>query len=120
MGVRIVGASGAGTTTLGQALEREYGYKWLDTDGFFGEQTDPPFLKSLPHEERVKLMSVAMQEHTPTDIRIKRLEKRESERFGSRIRKGGDMYDNHLDFIEWAKGYDDSTNGRAVNCMKNG
>lgn len=33
--IHIVGASGAGTTTLGRALEREYGYKWLDTDGYF-------------------------------------------------------------------------------------
>jgi adenylate kinase family enzyme len=137
--IHIVGASGAGTSTLGQALEREYDYKWLDTDGYFWQQTDPPFVKSLPHEERVKLMSAAMEEHpkcvisgslcgwgdvfisqfdlvvfidTPTDIRIERLEKREAERFGERIRKGGDMYENHIDFIKWAKGYDTSNDGR--------
>jgi adenylate kinase family enzyme len=137
--IHIVGASGAGTSTLGQALEREYGYKWLDTDGYFWQQTDPPFVKSLPHEERVKLMSAAVEKHpkcvisgslcgwgdvfiprfdlvvfidTPTDIRIERLEKREAERFGERIRAGGDMYDNHIDFIEWAKGYDASSDGR--------
>ena len=131
--IHIVGASGAGTTTLGQALECEYSYKWLDTDGFFWAPTDPPFVKSLPHEERVKLMTEAMQEHpkcvisgslcgwgdvfipkfdlvvfvdTPTDIRIRRLEKREAERFGERIHKGGDMYENHIEFIEWAKSYD--------------
>jgi adenylate kinase family enzyme len=137
--IHIVGASGSGTSTLGQALEREYGYKWLDTDGYFWQKTDPPFVKSLPHEERVKLMSAAIKEHekcvisgslcgwgdvfipqfdlvvfidTPTSIRIERLEKREAERFGERIREGGDMYDNHNDFIEWAKGYDISNDGR--------
>ena len=137
--IHIVGASGAGTSTLGQALEREYGYKWLDTDGYFWQKTDPPFVKSLPHEERVKLLSAAVEKHpkcvisgslcgwgdvfiprfdlvvfidTPTDIRIERLEKREAERFGERIRNGGDMYDNHIDFIEWAKGYDASSDGR--------
>ena len=131
--IHVVGASGAGTSTIGQALECKYGYKWLDTDGYFWQKTDPPFIKSLPHEERVKLMSAAVQEHpkcvisgslcgwgdvfipqfdlvvfvdTPTDIRIERLEKREAERFGERIRAGGDMYENHLDFIEWAKSYD--------------
>ncbi len=105
--IHIVGASGAGTTTLGQALEREYSYKWLDTDGFFWMQTDPPFKQSLPRSERVKLMSSAIQNHpkcvisgslcgwgdtfipkfdlvvfvdTPTDIRIERLKKREYER----------------------------------------
>ncbi|HCA28648.1 MAG TPA: shikimate kinase [Ruminococcaceae bacterium] len=141
--IHIVGASGAGTTTLGQALEREYGYKWLDTDGFFWMPTDPPFVKSLPHEERVKLLTAAMEEHpkcvisgslcgwgdafipkfdlvifvdTPTDIRIKRLERREFERFGERIRKGGDMYENHVGFIEWAKSYD--TNNPPERCRK--
>ena len=137
--IHIVGASGAGTTTLGQALERENAYKWLDTDGFFWMPTDPPFVQSLPHEERVKLMTAAMRKNpkcvisgslcgwgdvfipkfdlvvfvdTPTDIRIKRLEKREAERFGERIRKGGDMYENHIEFTEWAKGYDTSDDGR--------
>ena len=139
--IHIVGASGAGTTTLGQALERKYGYKWLDTDGFFWMPTDPPFVKSFPHEERVKLMTAAIIEHskcvisgslcgwgdvfipkfdlvifvdTPTDIRIERIKKRESERFGDRIRKGGDMHENYMDFIEWAKTYD--TNNPPERC----
>jgi adenylate kinase family enzyme len=137
--IHIVGASGAGTSALGQVLELKYGYKWLDTDGYFWQKTDPPFVKSLPHEERVKLMSAAIQEFpqcaisgslcgwgdvfiprfdlvvfidTPTDVRIKRLEKREAERFGERIRKDGDMYENHIYFIEWAKGYDTRDDGR--------
>lgn len=131
--IHIVGASGAGTTTLGQALEKEYGYTWLDTDGYFWEHTDPPFVRSMPHEERVKRLSAAITENpkcvisgslcgwgdvfiplfdlvvfvdTPTDVRVERLQKREYERFGKRIRTGGDMYDNHREFIEWAKTYD--------------
>jgi adenylate kinase family enzyme len=131
--IHIVGASGAGTTTLGQALEREYGYKWLDTDGFFWMPTDPPFIKSLPREQRMTLMAAVIEEDpncvisgslcgwgdvfipkfdlvmfidTPTDIRISRLQKREYERFGERVREGGDMYDNHMEFLEWAKTYD--------------
>ena len=32
--------------------------------------------------------------------------KREKERYGSRIELGGDMYQQHMDFIEWAKSYD--------------
>lgn len=39
-------------------------------------------------------------------IRIERLVKREQERYGSRIELGGDMYQRHIDFIEWAKSYD--------------
>lgn len=43
---------------------------------------------------------------TPTDIRIKRIEEREYRRWGNRILPGGDMYDKHTAFIEWAKTYD--------------
>lgn len=43
---------------------------------------------------------------TPTDLRIKRLKEREFSKFGNRILPGGDMYENHTAFIEWAKTYD--------------
>jgi adenylate kinase family enzyme len=131
--IHIVGASGAGTSTLGQALEREYGYKWHDTDNYFWFPTDPPFMQSRPHEERTSLMAAELTKHkkcvisgslcgwgdlffprfdlvifvdTPTEIRIGRLQKREYERFGNRIREGGDMYEEHTNFIEWAATYD--------------
>ena len=53
---------------------------------------------------------------TPTDVRIERLCKREYERFGERICKGGDMYDEHTEFIAWAKTYD--TNHPPERCRK--
>ena len=34
------------------------------------------------------------------------MKKREREYFGSRIDAGGDMYENHRAFIEWAASYD--------------
>jgi len=141
--ILVVGASGAGTTTLGQALEREYGYKWLDTDDYFWMPTNPPFVQSFPREERVKLLTADIRKYqkcvicgslggwgdifipmldlvvfvdTPTDVRIERIEKREYLRFGSRIRKGGDMYENHTEFVEWAKTYD--TNEPPERCRK--
>lgn len=131
--IHIVGATGAGTTTLGQALEREFGYKWMDTDGHFWMPSDPPYSKFFPFEERIKLINEAIQRnekcvicgslcgwgdvlipsldlvvflYTPADVRIDRLEKREYERFGERIREGGDMYEEHIRFIEWSKTYD--------------
>ena len=130
--IHIAGASGAGTSTLGQALEQKYGYKWFDTDDYYWQPTDPPFIKSRPREERVELLAASIEKHprcvisgslgvwgdvfiprfdlvifvdTRTDIRIERLKKREYERFGERIREGGDMYREHIGFIEWAKNY---------------
>ena len=43
-------------------------------------------------------------------LRIARLIQREKERFGTRIEIGGDMYKQHLEFVEWAKLYDTGGN----------
>ena len=43
---------------------------------------------------------------TDVNIRLKRLRAREFEQFGNRILPGGDMEDNHREFIEWAAKYD--------------
>jgi adenylate kinase family enzyme len=139
--IHIVGASGAGTSTLARALERGHGYKWLDTDDYFWQPTDPPFTQSRPREERTELLGADIRKHprcaisgslcgwgdvfiplfglvvfldTPTDIRIERLDRREHERFGDRIREGGDMHQTHVDFIAWAKTYD--TNSPPERC----
>ena len=141
--ILIIGASGAGTTTLAQILEREYDYKWLDIDNYFWKPTDPPFVQSRPREERVALLEQDLQKYpkcaisgslvmwgdvfiplfdlvvfvdTPTEVRIERLKKREFQRFGKRIQQGGDMYEAHIEFIEWAKTYD--TNSPPQRCRK--
>jgi adenylate kinase family enzyme len=41
--IHIVGASGAGTTTLGRALSKHLRCPHFDTDVYFWEPTDPPF-----------------------------------------------------------------------------
>lgn len=41
-----------------------------------------------------------------TDTRIERIRLREKEEFGARIEPGGDMYQNHLEFLAWAGAYD--------------
>ena len=139
--IHIVGASGAGTSTLGQALERAYGYKWLDTDDYYWLPSDPPFVQSRPREERIALLTEDMQKYprcvvsgslgvwgdsfiprfdlvvfldTAAELRIERLQRREYQRFGDRIREGGDMYDEHIGFIEWARSYD--TNSPPERC----
>ena len=43
---------------------------------------------------------------TPTDIRIERVKQREFARFGKRVLKNGDMYEDHQKFITWAARYD--------------
>lgn len=137
--IYVYGASGAGVSTLGRAIAESYGYRQLDTDDYFWLPTDPPFVKSRERAERVRLLwadldaageavisgslydwgdcflpevTLGVRVVTPTEVRIERLRQREYARFGERIREGGDMYGEHLEFIQWARGYD--TDGPAA------
>ena len=54
----------------------------------------------------IPYFTLAIRIEMDQNIRIERLEKREKERYGSRIEPGGDMHQQHIDFVEWAKSYD--------------
>jgi len=131
--IHITGASGAGTTTLGNALHKRYGYAHFDTDDFFWEQTDPPYTQKREEPQRRALLENAMDSAekcivsgsltgwgdlfiprftlviyvvAPTEIRLQRLRDREYRRFRDRILPGGDMFEEHEAFIKWAGEYD--------------
>ena len=131
--IHIYGASGSGTSTLGAALSSKYGYKHMDTDDYLWQPTNLPFSIKRERLERITLMekdikanekvvitgalcgwgdvlipffNLAIRIVTPTEIRIKRLEEREYGRYGNRILIHGDMHEEYLSFIEWAKEYD--------------
>lgn len=131
--IHIFGASGSGTSTLGEKIYSELGYKFMDTDDYFWLPTNPKFTAKRDVEERLTMMktdiqnaenvvisgslvdwgdvliplfTLAIRLETATDIRISRLEQRERARFGARIDFGGDMFINHQEFIAWAKSYD--------------
>lgn len=131
--IHIYGASGAGTSTIGKFISDKSGYFFMDTDDYFWEPTNPPYTTKRKIPDRIALMKEAIAKHdkvvisgslvdwgdeliplftlairveTDTAIRIDRLRKREREHFGSRIDPGGDMYENHQEFIDWAASYD--------------
>lgn len=131
--IHIFGASGSGTSTLGKKISELWGYAWLDTDDYFWEPTDPPFTTKREKSERVRLIKKDIEKHenvvltgslsgwgdelislftvavrvvTDKEVRLERLKRREKEHFGERIAPGGDMYENHLEFLDWAGKYD--------------
>lgn len=131
--IHIYGASGSGTSTLGRKICEELGYKFMDNDDYFWLPTNPKYTTKRNKEERLALMKKDISENdnvvisgslvdwgdeliplftlairlvTDTEIRIKRLKIRENKKFGDRIMPDGDMYANHIEFIEWAKKYD--------------
>lgn len=133
MHIHITGASGSGTSTLGLALAETLGIRHLDTDDFFWMPTDPPFTtqrevgariamlrqEALPDADWV-LSGSAMKwggEFEPLYdlvvflridpiVRMERIRRREEERYGERIRPGGDMAVKSREFMEWAESYD--------------
>lgn len=131
--IHIYGASGSGTSTLGRKISEELGYKFMDTDDYFWVPTNPQYTTKRKREERLALMKKDIIENenvvisgslvdwgdelipmftlvvrlvTDTETRSERLKNREKQRFGKRIRPGGDMYTHHMEFIQWAQEYD--------------
>ncbi len=134
MHIHLLGPSGSGTSSLGKAISEELNIPWFDSDDIFWEPTNLPFTSKRSIEQRQKklkkinkhnkswIISGSMLQwgdflrdeidlivylYVEKDIRIKRLVKREKERFGDRILPGNDMYDNHQAFITWAESYED-------------
>jgi adenylate kinase family enzyme len=131
--IHILGASGAGTTTLGRALVEHLTCPHFDTDAYFWLPTDPPFTAKRDTTLRQQLLMDDLTAHSswvlsgslcgwgdvaiplfelvvflwlPTDIRLERLRHREHERYGEQVMPGGDMYETSQEFLDWAALYD--------------
>lgn len=131
--IHIFGAAGSGTTSLAKIICEKNGFFHMDTDDYYWYKTDPPFTSKRPESDRVVLMKKDIEEHenvvisgsvvdwgdelipyftlavrlnTDTDLRLKRIVERERNRYGDRVREGGDMYDALLSFLTWAASYD--------------
>ena len=131
--IHIFGASGSGTTTLAREISSHFDYFHMDTDDYFWLPTNPMFIAKREKSERLALMKKDIESHekivisgslcdwgdalipyfdlairvvTDTETRLKRLKEREYHRFGARIQKGGDMYEEHIKFLKWASEYD--------------
>lgn len=132
--IHILGASGSGTTTLAERLCKESSsYTHLDTDNFFWVKTDPPYKQIREVGERINLLGERLDSvdrwilsgslcgwgdifipyfdlviflWIPEEIRLSRILDREKRRYGEEINHGGRMYEQHLEFMEWASKYD--------------
>lgn len=132
--IHIFGASGSGTSTMGQALAARTGFRRMDTDDYYWLPAEPMYTLKRPIPERLALMgrdlddcggavlsgslvgwgdpliprfTLAVRLDTPTPVRMERLRQREYARYGDRILPGGDMYEQSQAFLAWAAQYDD-------------
>jgi len=134
MRVHVVGASGAGTTTLGRALATRLGCPHLDTDDFFWLPSEPPFQHIRERGARQALLGAALARHpgwvlsgslcgwgdvfiplfelvvflwVAPEIRLARLRERERAWYGTAIAPDGPRHETYERFMAWAAGYDE-------------
>lgn len=133
-GIIIFGSPGSGTTTLGREVSLRLGFKHFDLDDYLWlKDSDLPFTATRPRKELTKLLmediskfpnfvmsgsmdsynepfvplfDLAVLNSAPVELSIERINKREFSRFGSRILPGGDMYENHMKFLDLVRHYD--------------
>ncbi|MBR2744604.1 MAG: AAA family ATPase [Clostridia bacterium] len=129
--IYIYGASGAGSTTLGENISKKSNGDFYDTDIYFWKHYEN-------HQQRMDEMICDIKkckkdliiitgsfwnwkcdykwliDHIDyyirvmldPEIRMQRLEQREKDRYGSRIEIGGDLYEINKKRMEWAREYD--------------
>lgn len=129
--IHVMGASGAGTSTLGKVLADRLGLPFFDTDDYYWEEK---FSVKRAVETRLEMMErdfvgredwvlsgalsnwgtslepffdVVVFLEIPREMRLERLLNRERERYGEEILPGGSRYQEHLEFVAWASRYDD-------------
>jgi len=147
MKIHIMGASCAGSTTLGNALSQQLNYPYFDTDDFFWEQTDPPFTLKRNRDKRIQMLGEALVSHpdhivggslvswgdewltafdliaflyVPPEIRLQRLKDREFERYGNVIFTNSDRIQAYQKFVDWATAYDtNAITGRTLQVHEN-
>ncbi|HEY4238326.1 MAG TPA: hypothetical protein VGM88_00845 [Kofleriaceae bacterium] len=63
MRLLVIGASGSGTSTLGEALAEAYGCRWVDLDDLYWLPTQPRFQQKRDHAARRELMLRELAAH---------------------------------------------------------
>lgn len=128
--IHIMGASGSGTSTLGQALAEKLPHVHLDSDDYFWEQK---FTKQSDKAERLAAIKRDLEQTgqwilsgavcgwgdelrsyfdlviflwIPPKLRLERLKAREYERYGVDSLPGGSKFADMQVFLEWAALYD--------------
>jgi len=128
-GIIVFGLNGCGKTTLARELGRLLGYQHIDAEDYCFEPAEIPYAHPIPRQTYVPRMLNDIRQQgsfvlssvpgsyseelsdlihcgiflsVPTELRLQRIEQRERMRWGSRLCEGGDMYQQHKAFINFA------------------
>lgn len=127
-GIIIFGANGSGKTTLGRELARILNFKHIDHEDYAFEKSDIPYNNERSYDKCVGLMladieksrgfvfsavtgdfgqdieslyDLAVYIEAPLELRIERVNQRNIDKFGERVREGGDMYEQQKKFVDF-------------------
>ena len=129
-GIIVFGANGSGKSTLGRELARVLNFKYMDIEDYYFEKSEIPYTVERSREDCLNLMLADIEKYNsfvlsavtgdfgeeissmydlavfmvaPIETRMERIRQREYKKHGYRIRKGGDMYEQHLIFVDFAR-----------------
>ena len=127
-GIIIFGANGSGKSTLGQELARVLNYKHMDIEDYHFIKSEIPYTVERSREDCLNLMLTDIKRYrsfiisavtgdfgkeissmydlavfmsAPLEIRIERIKQRAIKQYGERVSEGGDMYEQHLKFVDF-------------------
>lgn len=132
MRILISGGPGSGCTSTALLLGQRLNIPVFDSDVFFHKPTTPPYQEQYSVSERRSLLYSKVSTYSkwiisgsiatwgvtdihprvgvfldiPKEMRMNRLLLRERARFGEDISIGGSMYEDHLEFMDWASEYE--------------
>lgn len=127
-GIIIFGENGSGKSTVGRTLASVLDFKSMDIEDYHFEVSDIPYTVKRSREACIRLMLADIKKHqkfvlssvtgefgqelssmyelavlisVPLEIRLKRIQQREYWKHSERILEGGDLFDQHLKFIDF-------------------
>lgn len=136
-GIVVCGLNGAGKSTLGRALAEQLGCHFIDIEDLYFPKTSPDYLYADPrsNEEVTALLRQETERHpqfvlaavranydpalyarfrcavfleVPKAVRLERVRTRSYQKFGERMRPGGDLYEREEAFFRFCEDREDS------------
>ena len=137
IGIVLCGLNGAGKSTMGRALAEKLSFHFIDIEDLFFPKTSPDYLYADPrsNEEVAALLMQETERHprfvlaavrahyypalyarfrcavfleVPKAVRLERVRARSYQKFGERMRPGGDLYEQEEAFFRFCEDREDS------------
>ncbi len=138
IGIIICGLNGSGKSTLGKALAEKLDFHFIDAEDLYFPKTAPNYIYSNPRTreevERLLLSEINANKNfvfasvkgdygeaiytfiqyailidVSKDIRMQRVRNRSFQKFGNRILRGGDLYEQEERFFDFVKSRSENT-----------